>query len=117
MFLAQKGMSVYLITKTAKFYEGIIASTTEREAETTGVTLREVKDLSAPGAPVKSQLFITSTNIDFWSPVPANNTSAPPHSNTTWRAVSRERLKRQTLSDLTVCDILDAHKVSTHLLV
>ena len=44
-------------------YNGVIASTTENKGDTTGVTLCEVKELTTPGAPVKSQLFITSTNI------------------------------------------------------
>ena len=44
MSLTQKGMTVTLITKTSKCYEGVIAST-ESEGDTTGVTLRDVKEL------------------------------------------------------------------------
>ena len=57
-----KGDDGHLITKTSKRYEGVIASTTESEGVTTGVTLRDVKELGAPNAPIKSPLFIASTN-------------------------------------------------------
>jgi hypothetical protein len=114
MFLAQKGTTVTLITKTTKRYEGVIASTAENEGDTTGVTLRDAKELTAPGAPVKGQLFIASTNIDSWSPVPANsNTSAPTPSTTNLRADSKERTLLQTLAGLTVCDVHDAHSSYT----
>lgn len=110
MLLAQKGTSVTLVTKTAKRYEGVIASTTESEGDTTGVTLRDAKELTAPGAPVKSQFFIASTNIDSWSPAPANsNTSAPPPSTTNSRADTKEKTLLQTLAGLTVCDIYGVH--------
>ena len=110
MFFAHKGTAVTLVTKTAKRYEGIIASATENEGDTTGVTLRDVKELTAPGAPVKSQLFIASTNIDSWSPVSANsNTSVPPPSTTNPRTDPKERTLLQTLAGLTVCDIYNAH--------
>ncbi|OSX58862.1 hypothetical protein POSPLADRAFT_1067357 [Postia placenta MAD-698-R-SB12] len=52
-------------------YEGTIASTSG-EGDTTGVTLRDVKDLSAPGAPLKETLFIAATNIEQWSSGPAD---------------------------------------------
>lgn len=70
------GTTVTFLTKTAKRYEGVIVSTTESEGDTTGVTLRDVRELTNPGAPVKNQLFIASTNIDSWSPVPANVNSS-----------------------------------------
>ncbi|KAF8486095.1 hypothetical protein DFH94DRAFT_710449 [Russula ochroleuca] len=96
------GTTVTLVTKTAKRYEGVIASTTESEGDTTGVTLRDAKELTAPGAPVKSQLFIASTNIDSWSPAPANsNTSAPPPSTTNSHADTKEKALLQTLAGLT----------------
>jgi hypothetical protein len=115
MSLAQKGTTVTLLTKTAERYEGVIASTTRSEGDTTGVTLRDAKELSAPGAPVKSQCFIASTNIDSWSPVPANsNTSAPPPSATNPRADTKEKALLQTLAGLTVCDIYDTHVALTH---
>jgi hypothetical protein len=108
MSLAQKGTTVTLLTKTAKRYEGVIASTTESEGDTTGVTLRDVKELTAPGAPVKSPLFIASTNIDSWSPVSANsNTSAPAPSTTNSRPDAKEKTLLQTLAGLTVCDVHD----------
>jgi hypothetical protein len=63
MSLTQKGTTVTLITKTSKRYEGVIAST-ESEGDTTGVTLRDVKELGVLNAPIKSPLFIASTNIE-----------------------------------------------------
>jgi hypothetical protein len=110
-----KGTTVTLLTKTAKRYEGAIASTTESEGDTTGVTLRDAKELTAPGVPVKSQIFIASTNIDSWSPVPASsNTSAPTPPTTNSRADAKERTLLQTLAGLTVCDIHDAHIALAH---
>jgi hypothetical protein len=34
-----------------------------------GVTLKDVKELSNPSAPLKGQLFIASTDIDRWARV------------------------------------------------
>jgi hypothetical protein len=48
-----------------------VASTTG-EGDTTGVNLKDVKDISSPGAPLKDQLFIASTNIDSWASGPAD---------------------------------------------
>jgi len=31
-----------------------------------GVTLKDVKEISVPGAPLKDSLFIASTNINTW---------------------------------------------------
>lgn len=95
------GTTVTLITKTSKRYEGVIAST-ESEGDTTGVTLRDVKELGAPNAPIKSQLFIASTNIESWSPVTASsNTSNQPPPTTDSRADTKERTLLQTLAGLT----------------
>ncbi|KAN0120664.1 pab1 binding protein [Russula decolorans] len=95
------GTTITLLTKTAKRYEGVIVST-ESEGDTTGVTLRDAKELTAPGAPAKSQFFIASTNIDSWSPVPANsNTSAPTPLTTNSRADAKEKTLLQTLAGLT----------------
>ncbi|KAI0303768.1 hypothetical protein B0F90DRAFT_1893394 [Multifurca ochricompacta] len=96
------GTTVTLLTKTAKRYEGVIASTTESEGDTTGVTLRDVRELSAPGAPVKGQFFIASTNIDSWSPASASSGSsgqAPPAASS--RVDAKERALLQTLAGLT----------------
>ena len=110
MFFAHKGTAVTLITKTGKRYEGVVVSTTESEGDTTGVTLRDAKELTAPGTPVKSPFFIASTNIDSWSPVTANsNGSAPPPPATNLRTDPKERTLLQTLAGLTVCDIYYAH--------
>ena len=100
---AQKGTTVTLITKTSKRYEGVIAST-ESEGDTTGVTLRDVKELGAPNVPIKTPLFIASTNIESWSPVSASsNTSNQPPSAMDSRADTKERTLLQTLAGLTVC--------------
>jgi hypothetical protein len=122
MLLARKGKKVTLLSKTARQYEGVIVSTTEREGARTGVTLRDVKELTAPGASVKSQFFLASTNIISWSPVPTNsNTSTPqppPISITIDEIMNKLEARRllQTLPGLglTVCDIYDAHIAFTH---
>jgi|SRR6266850_1165855 len=118
MSLAQQGTSVTLLTKTSKRYEGVVAST-ESEGDTTGVTLRDVRELTSQGAPVvKSHLFIASTNIESWSPVPASsNTSGSSPSTTNSRADSKERSMIQTLAGLTVCDINEAHIAFAHPLI
>ena len=106
MFFAQ-GTTVIILTKTSKRYEGVIVSTTESEGDTTGVTLREVKELTTPGAPVKSQFFVASTNIDSWSSVPANPNGSgqgPPNGNS--RVDGKERALLQTLAGLTVRDTM-----------
>jgi hypothetical protein len=116
--LARKGTTVTLLTKTAKRYEGVVASTTESEGDTTGVTLRDVKEITAPNAPIKSQLFIASTNIESWHPVPAgSNTSGPPPSATNSRTDSKEKSLLQTLAGLTVCDINDTRIAFAHPLI
>ncbi|KAJ7494722.1 hypothetical protein B0H11DRAFT_915071 [Mycena galericulata] len=65
------GTTITLLTKTSQRYEGVIAST-GGEGDTTGVTLRDVKEISNPGGPLKDSLFIASTNIDTWSSGPAD---------------------------------------------
>ncbi|KAH7930135.1 hypothetical protein BV22DRAFT_1001233 [Leucogyrophana mollusca] len=52
-------------------YEGVIASTSA-EGDTTGVTLKDVREVSKPGAPLKDSLFIASTNIESWLSGPAD---------------------------------------------
>ena len=37
---------------------------TASEGDTAGVTLKDVKDITAPGTPLRDQLFIASANID-----------------------------------------------------
>lgn len=66
-----QGTTITLSTKTNVRYEGTVASTSG-EGDTTGVTLRDVKELSSPGAPLKDQLFIAATNIDQWTSGPAD---------------------------------------------
>ena len=118
MSLAQQGTTVTLLTRTSRRYEGVVAST-ESEGDTTGVTLRDAKELTSQGAPVvKSHLFIASTNIESWSPVPASsNSSGLPPSTTNSRAHSKERSLLQALAGLTVCDINKAHIAFVHPLI
>ncbi|KAG6908340.1 hypothetical protein DXG01_005251 [Tephrocybe rancida] len=73
------GTTVTVSTKTSQRYEGVIVSTSG-EGDTTGVTLKDVKEISNPGAPLKDQFFIASTNIDTWSSGPAD--AKPPNGNT-----------------------------------
>ncbi|CAL1716363.1 unnamed protein product [Somion occarium] len=65
------GTTITLSTKTKQRYEGVIASTSG-EGDTTGVTLKDVKELTQPGAPLKDIFFIASTNIETWSSGPAD---------------------------------------------
>jgi hypothetical protein len=65
------GTTITLSTKSSQRYEGVVSSTNS-EGDTTGVTLKDVKELTNPGAPLKEQLFIASTNIDNWSSGPAD---------------------------------------------
>ncbi|KAG7089569.1 hypothetical protein E1B28_011239 [Marasmius oreades] len=65
------GTTITLLTKTGQRYEGVILST-NNEGDTTGVTLKDVKEISITGSPLKDQLFITSTNIDTWQSGPAD---------------------------------------------
>lgn len=37
-----------------------------------GVTLKDVKEISVPGAPLRDSMFIASTNIDTWASGPAD---------------------------------------------
>ncbi|GLB40447.1 putative lsmAD [Lyophyllum shimeji] len=73
------GTTVTISTKTSQRYEGVVASTSG-EGDTTGVTLKDVKEISNPGAPLKDQLFVASTNIDTWTSGPAD--SKPPNGET-----------------------------------
>ncbi|KAF8638303.1 hypothetical protein AX17_002323 [Amanita inopinata Kibby_2008] len=65
------GTTIVLSTKTAQRYEGVVFSTTG-EGDTAGVTLKDVKEVTNLGAPLKEHLFIASTNIDTWSSGPAD---------------------------------------------
>ncbi|KAF8910612.1 hypothetical protein CPB84DRAFT_1930138 [Gymnopilus junonius] len=66
------GTTVTLVTKTALRYEGVVASTASTEGDTTGVTLKDVKDVSNPGAPLKDSLFIAATSIETYTSGPAD---------------------------------------------
>ncbi|KAF9450887.1 hypothetical protein P691DRAFT_422938 [Macrolepiota fuliginosa MF-IS2] len=75
------GTTVTLTTKTAVRYEGVVGSTSS-EGDTIGVTLKDVKDLMAPGAPLKDSIFIASTNIESYTSGPAD---AKPANGDTFR--------------------------------
>ena len=70
-FVILKGTTITLLTKTGQRYEGVIVSTTA-EGDTTGVTLKDVKEVLNPGAPLKDTVFIASTNIDSYTSGPAD---------------------------------------------
>ncbi|KAF8554378.1 hypothetical protein OG21DRAFT_1412629 [Imleria badia] len=52
-------------------YEGVILSTT-LEGDTAGVTLKDVKEMSKPGTPLKDSFFIPLANIENWQSGPAD---------------------------------------------
>lgn len=60
-----------LLTKTSQRYEGVVFSTSS-EGDTTGVTLKDVKEITSPGASLKDLFFIASTNIESWTSGPAD---------------------------------------------
>ncbi|KAG6907410.1 hypothetical protein DXG01_009022 [Tephrocybe rancida] len=72
------GIMINIRTKTFQHYEGFVASTIG-EGDTTGVTLKDVKQFSNQGASftLKDQLFIAFTNIQAWTPYkePVNGNS------------------------------------------
>ncbi|OJT11474.1 hypothetical protein TRAPUB_12026 [Trametes pubescens] len=65
------GTTVTISTKTNSRFEGVVQSTSA-EGDTQGVTLKDVKEISNPGAPLKEQQFIAVTNIQEWSSGPAD---------------------------------------------
>ncbi|EIN04841.1 hypothetical protein PUNSTDRAFT_47123 [Punctularia strigosozonata HHB-11173 SS5] len=73
------GTTITLNTKTGQRWEGVVLST-GAEGDTTGVTLRDARDISVPGAPLKERHFVASTNIDRWSSGPAD--AQPPVGDT-----------------------------------
>jgi len=66
-----QGITVTLVTKTGVRYEGVVGSTSN-EGDTTGVTLKDAKNLTTPGAPLKDSFFIAATNIDSYTSGPAD---------------------------------------------
>lgn len=58
-------------TKASLRYEGVVGSV-NREGDNAGVTLKDAKELSTPGAPLKDQQFIALSNIDSWQSGPAD---------------------------------------------
>ncbi|KAM6504527.1 hypothetical protein JOM56_001470 [Amanita muscaria] len=66
------GTTVVLSTKTAQRYEGVVSSTSS-EGDTIGVTLKDVKDISNPGVPLKDHFFVALTNIASWDSGPADS--------------------------------------------
>ena len=47
-------------------------SSTSPEGDTTGVTLKDVKEISKPGTPLKDSLFIASAIIEDWQVGPTD---------------------------------------------
>lgn len=83
-----QGTTVTLTTKTGHRYEGVVGST-NGEGDTSGVTLKDVKDLTTAGSPLKDSLFIASTNIDSYLSGPAD--ARPTNGDSEFTAVSRSR--------------------------
>ncbi|KAH7884723.1 hypothetical protein F5I97DRAFT_1491510 [Phlebopus sp. FC_14] len=65
------GTTITLSTKTGQRYEGVISSIAP-EGDALGVTLKDAKEISKPGTPLKDSLFISSTNIGTWQSGPAD---------------------------------------------
>lgn len=57
--------------KDSHRYEGVI-STVTADGDAPSVTLKDVKQVSTPGAPLKDQLVIPAQNIDTWTSGPAD---------------------------------------------
>ncbi|KAF9048692.1 hypothetical protein BJ165DRAFT_1343003 [Panaeolus papilionaceus] len=66
------GTTVTLTNKAGQRYEGVVGSTAG-EGDTPGVTLKDVKEVGVPGAPLKDSLFIASANIDTFTSGPADS--------------------------------------------
>ena len=66
-----QGTTVTISTKTNIRVEGVVLST-NAEGDTTGVTLKDVKEVTNPGAPLKETFFIAATNIQEWASGPAD---------------------------------------------
>ncbi|KAI8980172.1 hypothetical protein BD414DRAFT_516611 [Trametes punicea] len=65
------GTTITISTKTNMRLEGVVYSTSG-EGDTQGVTLKDVKEINNPGAPLREQFFIAATNIQDWSSGPAD---------------------------------------------
>ncbi|KIP05849.1 hypothetical protein PHLGIDRAFT_30736 [Phlebiopsis gigantea 11061_1 CR5-6] len=65
------GTTITLSTKAGQRYEGVVGPTGS-EGDTSGVMLKDAKELSAPGQPLKESLFVAAANIDAWSSGPAD---------------------------------------------
>ncbi|OSD06559.1 hypothetical protein PYCCODRAFT_946515 [Trametes coccinea BRFM310] len=65
------GTTITISTKTNMRLEGVVSSTTG-EGDTQGVTLKDVKEISNPGAPLRESFFVAATNIQDWSSGPAD---------------------------------------------
>ncbi|KAI9060667.1 hypothetical protein FKP32DRAFT_1605462 [Trametes sanguinea] len=65
------GTTITISTKTNMRLEGVVSSTSG-EGDTQGVTLKDVKEISNPGAPLRETFFVAATNIQDWSSGPAD---------------------------------------------
>ncbi|KIK94468.1 hypothetical protein PAXRUDRAFT_142736, partial [Paxillus rubicundulus Ve08.2h10] len=69
--ISHQGTTVTLSTKTGQRYEGVITLSSPG-GDTAGVTLKDVKEISKPGNPLKDTIFIHSGNIENWQSGPAD---------------------------------------------
>ncbi|KAI6013459.1 hypothetical protein BKA83DRAFT_4361812 [Pisolithus microcarpus] len=65
------GTTITLTTKGGLRYEGAVSSTGP-EGDKQGITLKDVKEISKPGTPLKDTLFLPSSSIDTWQSGPAD---------------------------------------------
>ena len=98
-------MSVTIQTTTSLRYEGVVDSTTD-EGDAKGVTLKDVKDITASGIPPKNPLFVPSTNIGSYTSGPAD--AKPANGDCMFSAAEIIHLLICTLAFCTDADI--SHK-------
>ncbi|EMD33528.1 hypothetical protein CERSUDRAFT_142553 [Gelatoporia subvermispora B] len=87
------GTTITLTTRTHTRYEGVVAATGP-EGDTLGVSLRNVRDLGTPGAPLRDHLFVAATNIETWLSGPAD-ARAPTDSFKTDTDISQKTAPRR----------------------
>lgn len=88
------GTTVTLSTKTGQRFEGVVSSTTP-EGEKPGVTLKDVKEVTKSGMPLKDSLFFPSSNIETWQSGPADVKVPNGDSFRTDTEISKTKLPRE----------------------
>ncbi|KAG6373468.1 hypothetical protein JVT61DRAFT_6621 [Boletus reticuloceps] len=88
------GTTITLSTKTGQRYEGVISSTSP-EGDTTGLTLKDVKEISTTGTPLQDSLFIASANIESWQSGPADAKSSNGDTFRTDSDISKGKVTRE----------------------